>query len=115
MFLFIACKCHSLWTKCWGMSLTLISKLMEREGTFQRGGKIFGEISGHWFSLDLSLNISSEEKGCIEYKVVKEENKWSGLGSRRKTINIKLYDIIFQLRKLGKVVRSYSNKSKLHK
>ena len=57
---------------------------MEREGTFQREGKIFGEISGHWFSLDLSLDISIEEKGCIENKVVKEENKWSGLGSRRK-------------------------------
>ena len=73
MFLFMAFKCHNLWTKCWRMSLSLISKLMEREGTFQRGGKIFGEISGHWFSLDLSLDISIEEKGCIENKVIKKK------------------------------------------
>lgn len=68
MFLFITCKCHSLWTKCWGMSLTLISKLMEREGTFQRGGKIFGEISGHWFSLDLSLDISRKKRDVLNIR-----------------------------------------------
>lgn len=52
------------------------------------------------------MDIRNDEKEYIENKeIVKEENKWSVLGSRIKNINIMLYDIIFQLRKLVEVVR----------
>lgn len=60
--------------------------------------------------------MKNEEKGCVENKdVAKEENKKSGLGSRRKTTSVMLNDIILQLRKLVEVLRSYNNKPKVYK
>lgn len=55
--------------------------------------------------------MKHEEEKYIENKdVAKEENKWSGSGSGRKTINVIFYDIILHLRKLVESVRSYNNK-----
>lgn len=60
--------------------------------------------------------MKDEEKGYTENKeVVKEENKWNGLGSRRKTRSVMFYDIILQLNNVVEVVRSCSNKLILYK
>lgn len=79
---------------------------MEREGDIPDSGNVFGEMLGHSFSLVLSLHMKHGEKGYIENKdVAKEENKWSSLGSGRKTINVMFYDTILQLRKLVETVK----------
>lgn len=72
----------------------------------ERQGMAFAEILGNKFSLALPWDLKNEEKGYIDNKnMAKEENKWSGLRSRRKTINIMLYDIILQSRELVEVVK----------
>lgn len=63
--------------------LSLISKLMERENIPERRKDIWRNFRTLIFIRCIFGHKLSEEKGCIENKVVKE-NKWSGLGSRRK-------------------------------
>lgn len=51
--------------------------------------------------------MKNEEKGYIKNKdMAKEVNKWSSWRSRRKIVNVMLYDVILQLRKLMELLRS---------